>query len=68
MYVFDKVLKPTVTQEYVYESVAKPIVKGMCTFIILLNFFCSLVNVRKHSYNMNITFILPHSCIVDKYK
>ena len=37
VFVFDKVLKPNASQEFVYESCAKPIVKGM----YFLNFqFC----------------------------
>ena len=39
MYVYDKVFKPNVTQENVYDTVAKPIVKGKartCTIVALL--------------------------------
>ena len=28
VYIYDKVFKPNVTQEHVYDTVAKPIVKG----------------------------------------
>ncbi len=41
MYVFDKVLKPNVTQTQVYEAAAKSIVKGKLTL------FCSVGYTRK---------------------
>lgn len=36
VYIYDKVLKPNVTQEQVYNEVAKPIVKGMVALCLSL--------------------------------
>ncbi len=47
VYVFDRVLKPNVTQEQVYAAAAKSIVKGIQDFVINLISFITFLGVPR---------------------
>ena len=57
MFVYDKVFRPNATQEGVYNVVAKPIVKGKVTYIIV----CHSVLVLFCKYSLSFTYCYAQS-------